>query len=140
MQRRATKFVPKLKNLTYEARLNILGLSSLEERRVRGDLIQYYKISQGHNLVDWFQPNSLTNSINQAGPASNIRGMKHRLKRQFTNCSSRENFFINRIVPFWNELPYEVINAVSINSFKNKYDEFIQKKMEVKSNFSFFFK
>ena len=127
VQRRATKLIPSIRNLSYETRLKILGLTTLKERRKRGDLIQYYKISKGYNNVDWYHPNALTNSLNQSGPASNIRGMKHRLKRQITNCPSRENFFINRIVSFWNELPFDIVNAASINLFKNKYDEFIKK-------------
>ena len=135
VQRRATKLVPKLKNLSYETRLKILDLTTLEERRKRGDLIQYYKITKGINHVDWFHPNSLTDSLKQDGPASSIRGMKHRIKRQSTNCPARENFFINRIVPDWNKLPSEIINAETTNKFKNKYDEFVIIKNNKKTFF-----
>ena len=68
-----------------------------------------------------------TNSLRQEGPANNIRGQKHRLVRQYTgNCHQRENFFLNRVVPFWNQLPLDVIDSNSTNMFKNRYDKFIK--------------
>jgi len=40
VQRRATKLVPRIRNWRYEDHLAVLRLTSLNERRVRGDLIQ----------------------------------------------------------------------------------------------------
>ena len=45
VQRRATKLVPEISDLPYETRLQILGLPSLKERRIRGDMIEVFKIS-----------------------------------------------------------------------------------------------
>ena len=47
VQKRATKIVPELRNMTYNKRLERLGLTSLEDRRVRGDMIETYKIMTG---------------------------------------------------------------------------------------------
>ena len=47
IQKRATKIVTELRGLEYEERLEELGLTSLEVRRKRGDLIQIYKITKG---------------------------------------------------------------------------------------------
>ena len=47
VQRRATKLVPELKHLSYEERLKRLDLTTLEERRTRGDLLEMYKIIMG---------------------------------------------------------------------------------------------
>ena len=47
VQRRATKMITVYKNLTYKERLAILKLPSLKYRRLRGDLIQTYKIISG---------------------------------------------------------------------------------------------
>ena len=43
-QRRATKLVKELKNLPYEETLQKLKLTTLEQRRNRGDLMQIYRI------------------------------------------------------------------------------------------------
>ena len=42
-QRRATKMVNSLSNVTYEERLKKLGLPTLEYRRMRADVIEVYK-------------------------------------------------------------------------------------------------
>ena len=47
VQRRATKLVPELRHLNYESRLANLGLTTLEVRRERYDLIQFFKILKG---------------------------------------------------------------------------------------------
>ena len=39
--------LPGLEKLSYRERLNRLGLYSLEHRRMRGDLIEVYKITMG---------------------------------------------------------------------------------------------
>ena len=43
-QRRFTQLIPELKELFYPERLDKLNLWSLEERRVRDDLIEVYKV------------------------------------------------------------------------------------------------
>ena len=46
VQRTATKMVPTLRKLPYESRLQRLGLTTLERRRIRGDLIEPSKYLQ----------------------------------------------------------------------------------------------
>ena len=48
----ATKLVPELAEKTYEERLRAIGLTMLEQRRERGDLIQLYKLMRGMDKVD----------------------------------------------------------------------------------------
>jgi len=52
VQRRATKLVPNLRQtFSYETRFANIGITSLEERRRRGDIIQYYKLAKGYNVA-----------------------------------------------------------------------------------------
>jgi len=52
VQRRATKLVKGLKNKPYSERLTLLHTSFLVKRRVRGDLIQAYRIMKGIDKVE----------------------------------------------------------------------------------------
>ena len=47
VQRRATRQIPGFKELSYQERLSRLKLPTLSYRRVRGDMIEMYKILTG---------------------------------------------------------------------------------------------
>ena len=47
VQKRATRYIPGFKELPYDQRLRLLGLLTLTYRRVRGDMIEAYKIISG---------------------------------------------------------------------------------------------
>ena len=47
VQHKATRLVPNLRKISYEDRLRELKLTTLETRRKRGDLIQYFKFLTG---------------------------------------------------------------------------------------------
>ena len=48
VQRRATKQIPSLKGLSYSERLRTLKLPTLAYRRIRGDMLEIYKILHEH--------------------------------------------------------------------------------------------
>ena len=56
VQRRATRVPSRLRGLTYEDRLGCMGLTTLEQRRLRGDLIQMFKVATGLESVCWVVP------------------------------------------------------------------------------------
>ena len=118
VQRQATKIVVGLRNLSYEARLNALGLTTLEARRMRGDLIEVYKLMSGKELVDWrifFRP-ALTN---------HLRGHSKKIFVQHSRLLIRKQFFSQRVVSAWNSLPQSVVDATSTNMFKNRVDQYL---------------
>ena len=47
VQRKFTRRIIGISNLDYESRLKLLNLPSLEFRRLRGDMIEVYKIVHG---------------------------------------------------------------------------------------------
>ena len=51
VQRAATKLVPKLRKFSYLTRLQMLGITSLKETRVRGDMIEDYKLMTGKEQI-----------------------------------------------------------------------------------------
>ena len=62
IQRSATKIVHRLKYLSYEDRLNRLGLMTLFVRRKRGDLIETYKIITERKNIEKEQFFELSNN------------------------------------------------------------------------------
>ena len=52
IQRRATKMIPSLRNLSYEERLKRLGMFSLRCRRLRGDMIEVFKMIHSIDKVN----------------------------------------------------------------------------------------
>lgn len=125
IQRRATKLVPNIKRLNYQDRLSVFGLTDLKTRRMRGDLIQMYKIT---NKIEKIK---LVNGVNFSVRAQgyNLRRHSKNLHRELVkNCPSRFNFLVNRVANVWNELPEEVVSACTINSFKSKLDVWMKAK------------
>ncbi|CAF1093304.1 unnamed protein product, partial [Brachionus calyciflorus] len=53
VQRRATKIITELRNLSYQDRLKKIELTNSEERRMRGDLIEQIKKVKKLDIVDW---------------------------------------------------------------------------------------
>ncbi|RNA20167.1 RNA-directed DNA polymerase from mobile element jockey-like [Brachionus plicatilis] len=97
---------------SYADRLAVLGLTTLQERRVRGDMIQLFKFYRGFNAVCWVKPMEHCNSLSQAGPAGNFRGHRRRLSGQVTTkCQQRANFFTNRVINEWNALTVTVLTV-----------------------------
>ena len=52
VQRRTTKLITWLRDLSCEDRLKECGLITLETRRLRGDQIEVFKILNGHEHID----------------------------------------------------------------------------------------
>ena len=118
IQRRATKLIPELKNVRYEDRLLKLNLTTLEERRTVGDLIQLYKILSGFNIVNLRKK---LKSVPVVGTRSSPLNL---VAPPIPRTPLRNHFFINRVLPEWNKLPYLVQSATNTNQFKNRLDSY----------------
>ena len=116
-----TKMVRGFCHLPYEDRTKRLGLTSLEERRIRGDLIEAYKIMIGREAVDRGQFFQLS------ACEYNLRGQSMKLSKQRASRDIRKFFYSQRVVQEWNKLPQAVIDATSVNQFKNRMDKYWQR-------------
>jgi ribonucleases P/MRP protein subunit RPP40 len=117
VQRRATKIITECKGLSYQERLKVTGLTTLEKRRDRGDMIEVFKSVKGLNSVDYrkfFEPSDNRHTT---------RGHSFKLVKVRSRLESRRNFFSTRVVSAWNSLPQNIVDASSVNSFKNRYDK-----------------
>ena len=119
VQRRATKLIKGCKDMSYAERLKFLNLHSLKGRRLRGDLIQMYKIFHGLDDIDM-------KVLFKSAPISFTRNSAGKLFVQHANTNKRLFSFSYRVVKPWNDLPVHVKFAKTTNAFKNRIDNLPQ--------------
>jgi len=108
VQRRFTKWIPSLYKLSYSERLAMLNLEPLELRRLRFDLIEYYKIL--HNV----------SSINDSShfkyyqPPASSRTCSPRLIKAYKGGNAVRYSFFN----CWNSLPHDIRFCNNLITFK----------------------
>ena len=115
VQRRATKYIPGFKNLSYPDRLKKLDLPTLAYRRLRGSMIEVYKMfhSYDEDVTHKFTTKQTTtrgHSFKIFGKTSNRNHPKH-------------HSFHQRVINPWNSLPAAVVNSQTLNTFKNQLDK-----------------
>ena len=118
VQRRATKLVPELRELQYEERLKKLGLTTLEERRVRGDMIETYKIITGKEDIN---PSKFFTMATVRGDPELTHSMK-KYKKSF-RLNKRKYSFSQRVIDKWNTLDKATVESQKTSGFKRKYDK-----------------
>ena len=132
VQRRATKIVPQIAELSYHERLQHLKLPTLQYRRLRQDLIFIYKHSQQlialdtktHCKICPHNPDMLTPSLSQT-----TRGHPHKYQIHH-HTGIRNKFLTSRALNSWNNLNKATVNSKNVNYFKNflKSDLSLQNK------------
>ena len=80
-------------------------------------LVQVFQMLISKDRID-FNKNFQIQSLNRTR-GHNCRIIKHR-----SHLDIRKYFFSQRVVNTWNSLPQTVVDADSVNSFKNRLDEF----------------
>ena len=116
VQRRATSLIKGFKKYSYEDRLHMLGLTTLEKRRLRGDLIETYKILSGKeriNSEDFFHFNQTV---------YNLRGRRYTLATNRCRLELRKTFFSQRVVKPWNKTNFPVMLSQHLQPTHSRTD------------------
>ena len=116
VQRRATKLVKPIAHLTYQQRLKVLGLPSLEYRRLRNDMVETYKILTGVDKADKHQLFELENQ-------GRTRGHPLKIRKKHCRINVRKFSFGLRVVSPWNHLPEEIVLSANVNTFKSRLNK-----------------
>ena len=118
VQNRAVRMISGLKSENYEDRLKELGLTSLEERRHRADMALVHSLMHGLgniNVDDWFQrADTSARTTRVTSGALNVRPKYGRLE-------VRKHSFTVRTTSSWNNVPRDLKQKTSANSFKTAY-------------------
>ena len=126
VQRRATRMVPSLKKLKYNQRLKKMKLPRLYDRRVRGDMIETYKILSGKEKLN----------ERRLFKRSTFKGRYHSMKlyKEYSRLNLRKNWFSQRVVQKWNSLTKDEVEAKKTSDFKAQYDKLEASRNEVLEN------
>ena len=106
--------------MSYKERLDRLGPFFLECRRLRGDLIEVYKIMRGTDQLD-------SQYLFPKVVESKTRGHRFKVRGERYKSVQRGNFFTQRVVSVWNKLPEVVVEAGTILSFRKHSDSYMGK-------------
>ena len=123
VQKRAVNMVAGLRGRTYEQKLMEVGLTTLEERRIRGDMIQTSRILNGIDQVEastWF---TMATDRDRAGAAHTRHSTDTtRIVEGVSKIDVRKNFFSQRVPRYWNSLPETTRQQQTVLGFKAAYD------------------
>ena len=109
--------IHEIRNHSYHQRIQDLGLISLVQRRLRGQLIEVFKCpnrftsASARRLFDYDLNDRARNN-----------GAKFIVKH--FNTSVAQHFYPIKITTTWNALPNEVVPSRTVNSFKNSLDNY----------------
>ena len=118
VQRRATRMMMGSRELDYESRLRKVGLTTLETRRLRADMIEVYKIVNGME--------GITEAKMFKRDEGGRRGHKFKLYKKRVRLDIAKYTFANRVCTPWNNLPKTVVEATSVDMFKGKLDNYLR--------------
>jgi len=102
-----------------------LGLFSLEKRRLRGDLVAAFQYLKGTYRKDGENIISKTRCDRTRSNGFKLREGRFRL-------DIRKKFFMIRVVKLLNGLPREVVEALSLETFKARLDGALTNLIQLK--------
>ena len=115
VQRRTTKMIRGLEQLSCEERLRELGLFSLEKRRRPGDLIAAFQYLKGAYRRDG-------ENIFSRACCNRTRSSGFKLRKGRFRLDIRKEIFMIRVAKPWHRLPREAVEAPSLETFKTRLD------------------
>ena len=99
-------------------------MATLEENRVKGDMIEMFKIMTGKNKSDFTQWFRLAVAREGAGNTRGSKGYLNVEEPPISSSNVRKYCFSQRCPSVWNALPDTVKMATSVNGFKAAYDQY----------------
>lgn len=112
VQRRFTKRLRGMSSLSYPQRMSLLGIKSLQYRRIISDLSFCFNLIKGQLDLD------ATKFLTLKGSNSLTRGHPLHIVKQHVRTDTRKFFFTNRVITCWNSLPDALLDSGTIASFK----------------------
>jgi hypothetical protein len=109
-------FLCNLPAVSYDQRLLMFNLDSLEMRRLKCDLVELFKIVHKYSACSIYE--TLNFCHNNAYNVT--RGHRLKIAVVRTRKYSFKHFFINRVLNVWNFLPDSCFHSNLISVFKNK--------------------
>ena len=117
VQKRFTKMLYGMKEFSYVERLVFLDLEPLELRRLKIDLVMYFKIVHGYSCLDAKEFFTFDSSALKSRHHDNLKLVKPR----FRTDTFKHSFFV-RCVDVWNSLSFELRSKPSLHAFKANLD------------------
>ena len=119
VQKRAINMISGLQGKSYSEKLSELNLQSLEDRRTRFDMLQTFKILK---RIDNVNPDTWFTTMGTGRRVTRLSANPLNLIKQRSRTDVRQNFFSQRVVDKWNQLPDFVKDSTNITRFKKNYD------------------
>ena len=116
VQRRATKLVKNLSDMSYPARLRALNLPSLVYRRKRADMLQMFRIVTEIDKLD-------KDNIINMDLGERTRGHRFKLCKNRAITREKRNTLGSRAVNDWNTLSDYVVSAENLIQFKIRLEK-----------------
>ena len=116
VQRRFTRLINGIGTLPYSERLEALNLTTLAERRLRGDLIETFKIV--NDLVNYGK-----DIFKMGRSGRNIVHKPSKLRRTGVHNIANSSLS-HRVINYWNKLPSCVKFSQDVNFFKINLEQY----------------
>ena len=100
-----------------EERLKRLRLTTLTYRRLRGEVIELYKI-----LTEKYNP-QVPKFVKLHDSKQATRGHKYKMEKERPRLIIRQKSFVHRSCDLWNALHESVVSAPSVKSFERRLDK-----------------